>query len=151
MTTSLTAARIPRMVPKDHIIEATLDEVARRNPDLVRVYCARHKLASLPKPSYINAEMADMWQPDGKGGYVPIVWRATEDGIVRALEKGFLLAPPKGVDAAVEPQATAEMPQQAASTTAIIRCQFCALEFQPSKKAQFTDHLARHERAGDIK
>lgn len=153
--TSLTTARIERMIPKDYVVEATLDEVTRRNADLVRVYCERHKLASLPKPRYINAEMAEMWQPDGKGGYVPIFWRATEDGIVRALEKGFLLAPPApkgaGVETAVESRQAAEMPQQVVSATAILKCRFCGLEFQPAKTTQFSEHIARHERAGAMK
>lgn len=97
--------------PPDYIVKNWLThEIFELNEKVVRDYLNEHGLSELPWPEYVSADTARLWSPvtqDGKiVGYESILYRATPDSLVRALEKGFLLAPPEvnpdGVDAAVE-------------------------------------------------
>lgn len=127
------------------MIDAIKDDAFRLGGGIVRRWLAAHGLSDLPDPRFLTADTAEMWEPRPDGSYTRIVYNASPSGIVRALEKGFLLAPPPEtpaaqgpktpVDAAVEVQAArAEMApavdgkeQQAKK---ILVCDVCKMEFK---------------------
>jgi len=156
--------RRPAQVPSGPALEHIMDEAYRLGGGIVRRYLRDHGLRELPVPAFINADMAEMWTKTPKG-WERIVYTASPSGIVRALEKGFLLAPPPentdvstvGVDAAVESQAArAEMAPQVESVSkkdrgprseTILRCPICKMEFAYQKLLD--KHVARHENQAD--
>lgn len=141
------------------MIDAIKDDVFRLGGGIVRRWLAAHGLSDLPDPRFLTADTAEMWEPRPDGSYTKIVYNASPSGIVRALEKGFLLAPPSEVpaaqgprtpvDATVEPQAArAEMAPAAEGkhepqAKTILVCDVCKMEFK--YRSLLKRHRTRHD------
>ena len=150
---NLTTANNSRMVPSEASVDAWLDDTKRMAPSLVKAYCARFGFDELPRPNYVNGDMAIFYE-DVNGKYVETIRNATPSGLVSALEKSLLLAPlPSGkvetkVEAASDPSERAD-PIGDLETIRYEKCPDCSLEFkidseQPLSKGRFTAHKNRH-------
>lgn len=148
------------MVPPDTTVDAWLDDVTRMAPNLVKTYCSSLGLDELPRPRYVNADMAVMYELKS-GEYVETIRNATPSGLVSALEKSLLLAPlptgkvEKEVEAASD-QAERAAPVESDDGITYEKCPVCKLEFKldPSKplsKGRFTAHKNRHDKNNHAK
>jgi hypothetical protein len=148
---NVTTTRIERMIPPETAIDAWLDDAARMAPSLIQDYCARHGLKELPRPTYVNGDMAIFYE-EVNGKYVETIRNATPSGLVSALEKRLLLAPASVVEKEVETLTDPSERDASTEDDAGIRyekCPTCKLEFkidpaQPLSKGRFTAHKNRH-------
>jgi hypothetical protein len=143
------------MIPNESGIDAWLDDTKRMAPALVKAYCERFGFDELPRPNYVNGDMAIFYE-DVNGKYVETIRNATPSGLVSALEKSLLLAPlPTGkveteVDAASDPAERAD-PVGDSEGIRHEKCPDCGLEFKidpekPLSKGRFTAHKNRHRK-----
>lgn len=142
-----------RMVPQETSVDAWLDDVTRMAPNLVAQYLTAHGLTELPRPRYVNADMAVMYEPKN-GEHVETIRNATPSGLVSALEKGLLLAPASAVERVVETKADPTeraAPVESAEGITYEKCPICKLEFKldpakPLSRGRFTAHKNRHDK-----
>ena len=103
-------------MPVHQEARAIRQRIHQNHLKLEQEYLRHFGLDDWPFPETLEGQELDQatfYQPDGKGGYAPLAYAVLDHGIVRAMEKRWLLAPPPGVEPVETAVATAEMAPQA--------------------------------------
>ena len=85
--------RQPVVSPPESMQKYWKDEVLRNRPDQVAAYLKRHGLEKLPSPTYITPDTAIYYRQE-KGEWVSLEYPGQTHGLVTAVEKDWLMAPP---------------------------------------------------------
>ena len=83
----------PVVSPPEQMQNHWRDEVISRHPDMVEAYLVRHELEELPLPEYVTPDQA-IYYRQINGVWETLKYPGVTHGLVTAVEKDWLMAPP---------------------------------------------------------